>query len=146
MNLRTGFGLAIAAMMLAPLASTAALADVVNYKIELKGGSEVPANDSAGHGTLTATFDTASKKLDWKVDFADLTGPVTAAHFHGPAAPGADAPPIVPVSAPFVSPISGTVTLTDEQAKELADGKVYFNLHTEQHKGGEVRGQLIPAK
>ena len=145
MKLSTGFGIAIAAMLLASLTSTYAAADVINYKVDLKGVAEVPANDSAGHGTLTASFDTASKKLEWKIDFADLTGPVTAAHFHGPAMPGAAAPPIIPLAAPFVSPLSGTATLTDEQAKELVDGKVYFNLHTEQHKDGEVRGQLTPS-
>ena len=35
--------------------------------------------------------------------------------------------------------------LTDEQAKDFVDGKVYFNIHTAANKGGEIRGQVAPA-
>jgi hypothetical protein len=45
-------------------------------------GTEVPPNSSTGTGTLTATYDTASKKLSWKGSYSGLTGPATAAHFH----------------------------------------------------------------
>ena len=34
---------------------------------------------------LTATYDTASKKLTYSATYKDLTGPATMAHFHGPA-------------------------------------------------------------
>ena len=65
------------AIALAGLAS----AEVVNLKAALNGASEVPANDSKGSGSVTATYDTASKKLTWKGSYSGLTGPATAAHF-----------------------------------------------------------------
>ena len=75
-------------MLTACLAVThPALAEMISFKAELKGGNEVPANDSKGTGTLTATYDTASKKLTWKGNYSGLTGPATMAHFHGPAEP-----------------------------------------------------------
>jgi hypothetical protein len=44
------------------------------------------------------------------------------------------------------SPIDGTATLTPEQAKELVDGKWYFNLHTSANPGGEIRGQILKSE
>ena len=61
-----------------------AKADMLHYKAALTASAETPPNDSKGSGALTATFDTASKKLDWTVDYSGLTGPAVAAHFHGP--------------------------------------------------------------
>ena len=41
------------------------------------------------------------------------------------------------------SPISGTVTLTDDQAKMLQSAKMYVNVHTAANPGGEIRGQIV---
>ena len=120
----------------------AAFAQAVMYKADLKAASEVPAIDSKGTGTLQATYDPASKKLSYTVNYKDLTGPATAAHFHGPADAKANAGVLVPVTGALTSPIKGEATLTDAQAKDLADGKMYFNVHTAANKGGEIRGQV----
>ncbi len=120
----------------------AAFAEVVNYKADLKASSEVPANDSKGSGAVTATYDTATKKLTFTATYKDLTGPATAAHFHGPAKAGANAGVAIPVKDMTPSPLTGEATLTDEQAKQLADGLMYFNVHTAANKGGEIRGQV----
>jgi hypothetical protein len=120
-----------------------ARAEVVVYQGDLKGASEVPPNDSKGSGSVEARFDTATKKLTWTVTFSGLTGPVTAAHFHGPAAAGANAGPVITLDpAKLASPIAGDATLTDAQAADLAKGLWYLNLHTAAHPPGEVRGQL----
>ena len=119
-----------------------AFAEVVNYKADLKASSEVPANDSKGSGAVTATYDTATKKLTFSATYKDLSGPATAAHFHGPAAAGANAGVVVPVKDMTASPLKGEATLTDDQAKQLADGLMYFNVHTAANKGGEIRGQV----
>jgi len=137
------FGIA-GAMAAALFAGTpAALADMVKYKADLKASSEVPAVDSKGSGTLEATYDTASKKLTYTVNYKDLSGPATAAHFHGPADAKANAGVVVPVSGAVTSPIKGEATLTDAQAADLAAGKLYFNVHTAANKGGEIRGQVM---
>jgi len=120
----------------------AAFAEVVNYKADLKASSEVPANDSKGSGAVTATYDTATKKLTFSSTYKDLTGPATAAHFHGPAKDGANAGVMVPVKDMTASPLKGEATLTDDQAKALTDGLMYFNIHSAANKGGEIRGQV----
>jgi CHRD domain len=126
--------------------SIAATGATVALKADLKASSEVPPKESAGKGTLTATLDTGTNELKYHVEFSGLTGPVVAAHFHGPAAEGVNAKPQVPIkTSPITSPLDGTATITTEQAKDLLDGKWYFNLHTAANPGGEIRGQVLKA-
>ncbi len=131
----------LAAAILA-IAASPASAEMMSYKAKLSSAAEVPPNDSKATGDIQATFDTATRKLSWKGDYKGLSGPVTAAHFHGPAAPGANAPPVVTVKIDK-SPFSGEATLTQAQAADLAKGDWYFNVHTEKNKGGEIRGQMM---
>jgi hypothetical protein len=124
-------------------ASIAAQAAVVPLKADLNAASEVPAKDSAGKGTLSGTLDTDTNEFKYHVEFSGLTGPVVAAHFHGPAAEGANSKPQLPIKvSPIASPVDGKATVTAEQAKDLLDGKWYFNLHTAANPGGEIRGQV----
>ncbi len=51
---------------------------------KLDGKTEVPPTTSAGTGTADIDYDAASKKLSWKLTYSGLSGPATAAHFHGP--------------------------------------------------------------
>ena len=114
----------------------------MNFKASLNGKSEVPANTTAGTGSVTATYDTDSKKLTWKGGYSGLTGPATAAHFHGPAPAGKNAGVMVPIS-PNGPSFEGSAALTDAQAKALMEGDIYVNIHTAANKGGEIRGQLM---
>jgi hypothetical protein len=122
--------------------ATPSFAAMVNLKADLKASDEVPPNDSKATGEVTATYDTTSKKLTWKGSYKDLTGPATAAHFHGPGDPGKNAGVAVPI-VPNTSPFEGTATLTDAQESDMMGGKWYVNVHTAANKGGEIRGQLV---
>ena len=117
-------------------------AETLKFKADLKGSTEVPPNSTAGTGTVTASYDTATKQLTWDGTYSGLTGPATAAHFHGPADPGKNAGVAVPIT-PATSPLHGTATLTDAQASDLEAGHWYVNVHTADNKGGEIRGQLV---
>jgi len=119
-----------------------AMAEMVNLKATMDTKAEVPPGSGAGKGSFTATYDTASKKLSWKGNYSGLSGPATAAHFHGPADAGKNAGVAVPIS-PNASPFEGSATLTDAQAADLLAGKWYVNIHTEANKAGEIRGQVI---
>jgi hypothetical protein len=129
-------GIACAAL----LAVVPAKAEMVNYKASLSAQNEVPPTNSKGTGSVTATFDTASKKLTWKGSYSGLTGPATAAHFHT-GEKGKNGGVAVPI-APATSPLEGSATLNDQQAADLAAGKLYVNVHTAENKAGEIRGQL----
>jgi len=107
----------------------------------LSGASEVPPVNTTGSGTVETRFDKSTQVLTWKVSFTGLSGPATAAHFHGPAAPGSNAGVVIPFSG-STSPIEGSATLTPAQAADLLAGKWYANVHTAANKGGEVRAQI----
>ena len=143
-TIRAGLtGLAVAALVAtAPVAATAA---EIHYKFELSGANEVPPNDSAGKGSGVAKYDEETKTLSWEISYDGLSGSATAAHFHGPAGPGENAPPVVPLSGDLASPISGSVVFTDEQAAAITGGKWnnwYFNIHSAKFPDGEIRGQV----
>jgi hypothetical protein len=49
----------------------------------------------------------------------------------------------VPLTGSVASPAVGSATLTDAQIGQLEAGMWYVNVHTEAHKGGEIRGQVV---
>ena len=111
-------------------------------KATLDAKSENPPNSSAGKGTADLDYDAATKKLTWKLTYSGLSGPPTAAHFHGPADPGKNAAVAVAIPNPSSSPVEGSATLTDAQAADLMAGQYYINVHTAANPGGEIRGQV----
>ncbi len=141
-----GFCIGAGAALLASVAPS--YAETVKFKADLTGPGEVPPNQTAGKGTISVSFDTATKQLTWAGSFSELTGPATMAHFHGPAEPGKNAGVIIWISEKgqaFNSPFKGSATLTDEQISSLMAGQWYVNIHTAANPGGEIRGQLVKA-
>ncbi|OPY93836.1 CHRD domain-containing protein [Bradyrhizobium sacchari] len=120
----------------------AGTASAEKLKATLDGKSEVPATTSSGTGTADLDYDAASKKLSWTVTYSGLSGPATAAHFHGPAEAGKNSGVAVAIPNAASSPVKGEATLTDAQAADLLGGKYYINIHTAANPGGEIRGQV----
>jgi CHRD domain len=121
-------------------------AATTTFKADLKGSSEVPPNTTSGTGSVTATYDPATKELTWSGTFSGLTGPAMAGHFHGPAEVGKNAGVQIWISEkgkPFESPFKGSAKLSDAQASDLMNGQWYVNIHTKANPGGEIRGQLV---
>jgi hypothetical protein len=112
------------------------------YKASLDAKSEVPPNASTATGSADIDYDPASKKLSWKVTYSGLSGPPTAAHFHGPAEAGKNAGVAVAIPGIATPPTEGSATLTDAQAADFLAGKYYVNVHTQANPGGEIRGQV----
>lgn len=126
----------------AMLASSAmpAFAEMIIFTVNLTA-----AADSKGTGQLEASLDTDAKLFNWTITYDGLSGDVTGAEFHGPAADGAKAPVVIPISAPLQSPISASASLTEEQINQLKGGTWYLNIETAKFPDGEIRGQLKPA-
>ena len=140
MSLKSAAALSMVALF---VAAGAARADIVHFAATLTGKDEVPANASAGTGQVTAELETTEHTLAYRATYQGLSGPATMAHFHGPAAAGANAPPVVVVGDNAKLPIGGSVRLTEQEMEDLLAGKWYFNVHTAQYPDGEIRGQLV---
>jgi CHRD domain len=137
------------AIVLGLVGAGVARADPESFKVELTGAQSVPAVDTSGSGTAELTYDPATRVVTWNIAYSGLSGPATMAHFHGPAKAGQNAPVVVWLSkqgSSAANPLTGSATLTPEQAKEFSDGEWYINVHTQAHPAGEIRGQVIPPK
>lgn len=120
--------------------TSGAASNMASMVSELSARNEVPPNASAGTGRATVTMDRSTRVLTWSVAYSGLTGPATGAHIHT-GAEGANGPVTIPFTL-SPSPITGSATLTEAQAQQLAAGQMYVNIHTAANPGGEIRGQL----
>ena len=131
---------AAAAFALAGFAGiSAAHADSVTLTAKLV---PAPGAPPTGLGHVVANYNPSTLMLTWHVTYAGLSGPVLAAHFHGPATPGKDAPPVIFFQPPLASPIDGSQKLTLDQVSQLLGGLYYVNVHTKAFPNGEIRGQV----
>ena len=135
-----------AAVALGLASAPAAYSAVYVYSsVPLIGTEETPPVFSASFGALTATYDDVTNALVYMFEWRFPDGETaTAAHFHGPAARGVSAGPVIdlgPVSGTS-GRSSGTVTLTEGEEAELLAGMWYINVHSDANPGGEIRGQL----
>lgn len=133
--------IALASFSLNLVSVTSAMAVTYQLVTNVDGAQANTASLGMGSGTLT--FDDVSNQLDWNISFSGLIGAQTAAHFHGPAAPGFNAG--IQIGLPLGSPLVGSATLTATQETQLLGELWYLNIHTSTNPAGEIRGQLLLA-
>jgi len=141
-----------AAILMAGLVCVAwagpASAAPASFTVQLTGAEQVPPVQTAGTGTANFTFDPSTRQVTWSITYSGLSSPVTMAHFHNGAA-GKNGPVVVWLSkrgGSAASPITGETTLTAAQAQQFVAGEWYVNVHSQNHPGGEIRGQVMPPK
>jgi hypothetical protein len=115
-----------------------ALADEI--KINLRGDQEVPpvSTMAAGSGVLTIGKDMS---VGGKIATTGVAG--TMAHIHVGKA-GSNGPVAVTLTKSGESDwtVPPGARLTESQYQAYRAGELYVNVHSEAHKGGEIRGQL----
>jgi hypothetical protein len=91
------------------------------------------------------TLDTATREMTWRITFSNLTAPMSAMHFHGPATATANAGIVVPITAAPAQAtiVNGSATVTEQQMNDILAGRYYINVHTPNNPGGEIRGQVV---
>lgn len=141
----------VAAILCAGLLAFAATSSgaTIVYDFILSGAEENPPVATPGTGIANVTLDTETNFLTWDVDFSALSGTYTNAHFHGPAAPGSNASPFLGIhQAELVGQnsgnLNGSATLSETNKQIILDGLAYINIHSSEHAGGEIRGQVVP--
>ena len=121
-------------------AAQSAASTTATLTARLSGASEVPPTPSNASGVLQAALDKQSRMLTWTMSLQGLSGPATAANFHGPAMPGENAAPAVPIA---LGANNGSVTLTSAQVDDLMAGRWYVSVQTAANPNGEIRGQVM---
>lgn len=120
--------------------SGAALAK--DIKVNLSGSQETPpvTTSATATGTLKIAKD---KSVSGTIKTTGIEG--TVAHIHV-GAPGQSGPPIITLdkTADGVWSVPAGAKLTDEQYASFKAGDLYVNVHSAEHKPGEIRGQLKP--
>jgi hypothetical protein len=134
-----------ACAILAVTSAGPASAEILHYAAKLSGGAETPPNASSGTGSASVDLDATAKTVSWTITYGGLSGPATAAHFHGPAPAGQAAGVEIPLKGDLASPITGSASVSDAQIADLRAGQWYVNVHTAAHPAGEIRGQIQPA-
>ena len=119
------------------------LASARDDKLSLTGDQEVPAVTSSAKGEGHIKIG-ADKAVSGKITTTGIEG--TMGHIHEGKAPGENGPPIITLekgSDGSWSVPKGS-KLTDEQYEAYKAGKLYVNIHSAEHKGGEIRAPLKP--
>ncbi|MCC3159415.1 CHRD domain-containing protein [Hymenobacter sp. 15J16-1T3B] len=115
------------------------------YAATLTGDQEVPAVTTSGTGLGTFNLSQDQTKLKFKVVVSGLSSAITNSHFHTGAF-GVSGPVIVGTeSFRTGNVIEGEITPTAAFLTALAAGQIYFNVHTANNPGGEIRGQVLLA-
>lgn len=113
-----------------------------DIKVKLSGAEETPAVETSASGSGVFSV-SADKVLSGGVKTSGIQG--TAAHIHA-GAPGEKGPPVITLAQASDGgwAVPADSKLTDEQYAALKAGKLYVNVHSADHKPGEIRGQLTP--
>jgi CHRD domain len=115
--------------------------DIVEYNnVSISNAQEVPMTGSTAMGTLNASYEKNSNKLDYTITYTGLTP--TAMHFHK-AEVGVAGPVEQEIPGPYTSGMSGSLTLTDAQEADLLANNWYINIHSAATPAGEIRGQVV---
>jgi len=131
--------LAVTTLVLSSIAAPVAADDL---KIKLSGAMEVPpvSTMAAGDGTITIKPDMS---VSGKVMTSGLAG--SMAHIHI-GKTGSNGPVIITLAK---SGDNGWIVpegskLSEAEYKAYQAGELYVNVHSADHKPGEIRGQLMP--
>jgi hypothetical protein len=139
---KSRFNLPLAVASAGLLLIGAGIATAGDSKVSLTGADEVPAvtTSATGAGTITVGAD---KSVTGKVTTKGIVG--TVAHVHLGAA-GKNGPPVITLTktSDNVWSVPEGSKLTDEQYASYKAGDLYVNVHSAEHKGGEIRAQLKP--
>lgn len=118
------------------------------FATRMSGAQEVPnpvVTNGRGYGRVV--LNAAETEITASFYWEGLSSGTISGHIHGPAAVGVNAPvlfnmdPTTGVTAG--STVDRTFAVTPAQVADLRAGLWYFNIHTTNNQGGEIRGQLV---
>ncbi len=132
--------------VMAPLLNS----QVLELRATISAAQEVPANASPATGSAIMLYDVAANTFDLIVSLNGLANSATASHVHEAAA-GVNGPVVTNLGPDAAYVRSGNALRATFRGltyggdrRRLIRGEAYYNIHSAQFPGGEVRGQLVP--
>jgi hypothetical protein len=147
---------AILTALVAALAMTSAAyaQDKLKFEAELSGAAERPTPVQT-EGVGEAKFESDGTSVEFELKWDDLSSPAISAHIHcgGPEETGPVGVTLFAGAMDTEGEVQGTFTTPDPENAcgwedlddvlgAMAAGDAYVNVHTTQHPGGEIRGQV----
>lgn len=143
------FRVGLVAGALIALGSSSVRSQIIEFRATINAAQETTGSTSPATGSAVMFYDVATNTFDLTVTVNNLTNTISASHIHeaamgvaGPVVTGLGSEALyvrngTTVTATFTNMVHGGTPLT------LIRNGAYFNLHSAQFPGGEVRGQLI---
>lgn len=118
------------------------------YMFDMNGGQEVPPVSTTATGAGMVSIDRDQTNAHYMIVYSGLESAFTASHFHN-APPGENGGVIFNITDSF-NPFGGAFDFWDQDfdaAKSMLfqDHEMYVNVHTVDHPGGEIRGNIVRA-
>ena len=124
-------------------------AQVIELRANLTAAQEVPGTASPASGTAIMIYDVAANTFDLVVTITGMTNLATASHIHEALA-GVNGPVVTNLGGEAAyTRVGSTLRATFRNVTHLGDrvkmlqAGAYYNIHSAQFPGGEIRGQLI---
>ncbi len=110
------------------------------FTANLNSAQETPPNNSTATGTATLLLSPDEQTARVSLNFTGLSSAETAAHIHGPAAPGVVGNVLFPL--PNGSFTDFLISPSAADVQNLKNGQLYINVHSSNFLNGEIRGQF----
>ena len=127
----------------------ASRAQVVQFNASLTAAQETTASTSTATGSAILLYDVNANTFDLIVTLNDFANTITNSHIHegavgvaGPVVTGLGSETIYSRSGNTLTAVIRGVTHLGTKLTLLENG-AYYNIHSAQFPGGEIRGQLI---
>ena len=127
----------------------ASRAQVVQFNASLTAAQETTASTSTATGSAIVLYDVNANTFDLIVTLNNFANTITASHLHegaigvaGPVVTGLGDETIYSRSGNTLTAVIRSVTHLGTKLTLLENG-AYYNIHSAQFPGGEIRGQLI---
>jgi len=119
--------------------------DIVKYQATINNRDVNPKTTSSAQGSGAFEYNKTNRTLAYNITYQGLTSSSIRAVTINRAEPAWENGPKVFELANFAtSPLTGTLTLTNEQETDLRLGRMYVLIPTRDNPFGEVRGQIKP--
>jgi hypothetical protein len=111
-----------------------------DFTATLTGDAQNPPVETEGSGEAYVAWDEATMTLSWSIEYGGLSGPVIAAHFHGPAAEGENAGPQVDICANVITDLSA-----DLEPAPGAEGEAAAQAEAAEDEAEDAGGDQVDA-